>query len=302
MIDRWPFLPVQKFAFLCLTGSFAEVRKMLKEADRPGAPPKELTDLLETRDLALRLSPLLLMASLGKTIALNAGMLGLAMSEDEFHRRQTKVVEILLQYGARPDAKDALGKTVCHYGAGVMATRTSMAMVDMCLPAAQSSQFFGKEVELFGLKNAEMNGKRGIARGYVSASGRRAVYLVGSSEPLAIKPENLRFADGSATVKPPNLLDVQDRLGGTSLLEVFMAGKVEVAEYLLDKHNARIDVADWDGHSPKSMVMRKSGSLGSAVGPMIAKRAMQEGRLEKKAAEDRCTKCGKTSANVCSRW
>jgi len=47
------------------------------------------------------------------------------------------VIAVLLQYGARLDAKDICGKTVVHYGAGSHSTEASISLVEMCIDAAE---------------------------------------------------------------------------------------------------------------------------------------------------------------------
>jgi hypothetical protein len=286
------FGKLSQFGVACIKGEVEFVETSLKQASSngrgdsdPSKPSKDLIRLLETRETSMRVSPLLMIVSLGKNIP----------GADPAHlaQRQVAIATMLLKYGARPDAKDVCGKTVCHYGAGQMATDMTMKVVDMCIPAAQSSHLFGKDVELYGLSNETMNGKRGIARGYIAGTGRRAVYLLDQKKEMAIKPGNIRLIEAQNRVEPrPNLCDIQDRLGSVSLLEVFMTSRSDVAEFLLDKHNARIDVADWDGFSPKSMALRPGTGLVTSVAPIIMKRAMKQGRAEKKAGERQCSKCG----------
>merc|ERR1712085_152836 len=103
----------------------------------------------------MRLSPLLLIVSAGKT------MIGDARSQNF-----EEVASLLLKHGASPVAKDVLGKTVCHYGAGAMATKTTMDVVDMCIRAAGSHHMYGEEVELHSLNTKEVNGILGTAGGY----------------------------------------------------------------------------------------------------------------------------------------
>lgn len=175
---------VSTFAISCIIGGVPFVEDALKKATDENAaePSKELISLLETRETSMRLSPLLLIVSAGKNIQL---------PPDVLSRHQVEVAKILLKYGARPDAKDVSGKTVCHYGSGMMATNTTMEIATMCIEAAESSHFFGKEVELYDLKNETMNGKQGIARGYDTASNRRAVYIFSDEKQVAVKPENI---------------------------------------------------------------------------------------------------------------
>jgi hypothetical protein len=289
------------FASACITGNVANVEALLKQASGADSskPSQALIRLLETRETSMRVSPLLMIVSLGKNVGLS--------DKEGLARGQVAVAAILLKYGARPDAKDVCGKTVCHYGAGQMATDVTLQIVDNCICAAKSCQLFGKEVELHGLSNESMNGKRGIARGYIADRGRRAVYVLDERKEMAIKPDNIRLVGAQNEVEPrPKLCDVQDRLGSVSLLEVFMTGREDVAKFLLDQHDARIDVADFDGCSPKSMALSPGAQLTTSVGPMIMKRAMKHGRAEKKAATGQCSKCGTVetatvSMAVCAR-
>jgi hypothetical protein len=289
---------LSQFGVACITGEVEYVETSLKEANRnvgrnsdPAKPSEALILLLETRETSMRVSPLLMIVSLGKNIPVADPAL--------LAQKQVAIATMLLKYGARPDAKDVCGKTVCHYGAGQMATDMTMQVVDMCIPAAQSSHLFGKNVELYGLSNESMNGSPGIARGYIAGTGRRAVYLLDQNKEMAIKPGNIRLIDAPNEAEPrPNLCDIQDRLGCVSLLEVLMTNRADVAEFLLDKHDARIDIADWDGYSPKSMALRPGTGMVTSVGPMIMKRAMKQGRAEKKADKGQCSKCGKIESST----
>jgi hypothetical protein len=47
-----------------------------------------------------------------------------------------------------------------------MATPMTLDVTDMCIRAAMSHFLHGHDVELHGLKTAEMNGKKGIAGGF----------------------------------------------------------------------------------------------------------------------------------------
>ena len=300
LLEHARFEGLSQFGGACITGKEEFIEACLKQASSnrrgnsssdPSKPSKDLIRLLETRETSMRLSPLLMIVSLGKNVPV----------ADPAHlaQRQVAIAAILLKYGARPDAKDVCGNTVCHYGAGQMATDMTMKVVEMCIPAAQSSHLFGKDIELYGLSNESMNGKRGIARGYITGTGRRAVYLLDQKKEMAIKPGNIRLIGAQNEAEPrPNLCDIQDRLGSVSLLEVFMTNRADVAAFLLDKHNARFDIADWDGFSPKSMAMSPGAGLTTSVGPMIMKRAMKQGRAEKKAVEGQCSKCGAVESST----
>jgi len=167
------------FVYGCVQGKYQAIKMYLETAnrdmkERKGKVGTALVHLLESRVTSTQITPLLSIVSLGKGLKE-------ATSAERFRilcEDHLKIVRLLLLYGARPDCKDVCGKTVCHYGAGVMATPTTMEVVRMCSAAYQSSHFFGKEVLLQGLNSEHLNGKRAIARGFVTESGRRVVYLI----------------------------------------------------------------------------------------------------------------------------
>lgn len=75
--------------------------------------------------------------------------------------QQSRLAQLLRRYGASPDRKDFLGKTVVHYGAGAMATPMTMDIADMCIKAAETLEMFEKDAVLEGLQSSnDMNGKR----------------------------------------------------------------------------------------------------------------------------------------------
>lgn len=276
---------ISRFAVACVMGIFPYVEEALEEADDdPAKPSDRLIQLLETRETSMRLTPLLLIVSAGKNIV--------DPSADRLSRRQVKLAQILLRYGARPDAKDVCGKTVCHYGAGMMATQMTMDVVTMCIEAAESSYLFGEEVELFGLKNDDMNGKRGVARGFVTESGRRAVFIGADKRQVAVRPDNIRLYNKQAPTNRPRLCDAQDRLGGVCLHEVVMADRDDVATFLLDQHRARVDVDDSDGVSPQRMAVTPGASMVYTVAALVKSRVTEEGRANRKAAKGHCSQCG----------
>lgn len=238
----------------------------------------------------MRLTPLLLIASLGKNVR---GAPSVA---------QESVAQLLLHYGAKPDAKDIFGKTVCHYGMGAMATDMTIAVGKMCIDAYQWSHLFGKKVVLQGLQSAKMNGEVGECRGYVTATGRCAVYLSEQKNVLGIKPENMKLVNVVAEEteeKKGKLCDIPDRLGAVCLLEVVQAQRSDVARVLIHKYDARLDIEDCDGVSPKSMAIM-SGAM-NKVSDMINIQVAKHSR--KQRGVDKCTNCGQKSSTkimVCS--
>jgi hypothetical protein len=311
------------FALACINGDVKVVKEELKRIET--ASQQDLIKLLETRETSMRLTPLHLILSVGKTLMVTTVISQIKPK----HEDHLEIAKLLLKYGARVDARDVCGKSVCHYGAGIMATSTTMQIVTWCCQAYTSRHFLFQDIELHSLKTVSRNGKRGIARGFDVDSGRRLIYFEGEDEtkPLAIKPENLKlihsvvqddFIDKKSSgtgkknkkknkKKDPlpasdNLIDSQDRLGGTCLLEVAMSDKTDIAAFLLDNCCADIEVADLDGFSPKKLAVMHQ--MGSSVCPMIMKRSMKDARRAKKAEENECAQCGESSKpmSFCSKW
>jgi hypothetical protein len=115
---------VSRFAMLCLLGDVEAVKMMIAEAtDRnpqPWSRCEEMKNLLETRKTLMRRSPVLLTVAAGKNVA--------SPPPGKSKMDHTGVVSLLLTFGARPDAKD---ETVCHYGAGDMATKMILELADL---------------------------------------------------------------------------------------------------------------------------------------------------------------------------
>jgi MYND finger len=196
---------------------------------------------------------------------------------------------------------------------GAMATETTLEAAGMCIKAHESSHLFGKHVELFGLENESMNGKEGVARGYVASTGRRAVFILESKKVVGIMPRNLRLkvegrAATAAANDHPNLCDIQDRLGGVSLQECIMTQRSDVVKVLCGEYNARLDIADWQGISPLSMAMIPGVHMINDTARIVSQYALKLGKLEKKGekelAQNTCTLCGlkeNTPLATCAR-
>jgi len=180
----------------------------------------------------------------------------------------------------------------------------TMEAVDMCSDAHKSSHLFGKEVELHSLKNKDMNGKQGIAKGFMVDTGRRAVYLYDTKAIVGIKPKNLKLLEEDDEDKDrPNLCDVQDRLGAVCLHDLLMGHRIDVTKHLLSKHHPRADIVDCEDFSLKTMSLNGGSGIISMVSPMVQQYAMQQERSEMKAAQNRCSHCGKMNVDLqlCSR-
>jgi hypothetical protein len=313
MMQQRAFSPM---AIGAMHGNVTLVETMLRIADytsENGRPSEALLNCLESRESSLRLSPLTMIVSLGKNINEAAGL----------RKGQEDCARLLLKYGARPDARDVVGKTVVHYGAGKLANETSIKIVDMCIRAQPSTHLFGKEVEMFGLSSGAMNGMRGIGRGFVEENNRRAVFLLDSKKEVAVKPENIRLVvvplhdeqkhatggtatsatggtatiDGHAqpaatTTTMTPLVDMQDRLGSVALHELVMSNRDDVAKFLLFQHNASYDVVELDaGCTPWKMAT--INTCLSAVCPVVVAAGVKRGRQQQKEAAKKCRHCGK---------
>ena len=291
---------VSEFGKMCALGSAGVVQHMInkvqKNLERPNFMLEQMRMLLEGRDTSLRLSPLLLIVSVGKNL------------QSPMPVEHVEVAKLLLKSGASPDAKDVLGKTVCHYGAGAMATKNTLSVVNMCIEAAKSSHLFGKNVELYDLKKADMNGSQGVVGGYDHDTGRRLVYLSDTKKEVWAKTINIRLVGvGTETelVQKPMLADVTDRLGSISLLEVIMQDRVDVAKFLLQKHQTSIHIKDMDGVCAFTMSVGE-GMMMSNVSKMVMDVSRKQGatnRNAKKQATRICAACKKglgKGGKVCS--
>jgi hypothetical protein len=90
------------FARACTFGDVSGVERLLTEVDTdPARPSEALIQRLETRETCMRLSPILMMVSVTKTFQHDGPSL---------FANRVKVVNLLLKYGARPDARDVVGK------------------------------------------------------------------------------------------------------------------------------------------------------------------------------------------------
>jgi hypothetical protein len=180
-------------------------------------------------------------------------------------KNQLQVIKVLLEYGARPDAKDLTGKTVVHYGAGVDATIMTLQAVNMCINASKSSFMMGKEIEVRDLTepsntvssyssktiqsptdmtNKKWYGKTGIAQGYIVDTNCRIVYLFGQkSEIRTIQPFQMKPVHKIQGPKPTRLCDIPDRMGRVPLLEILDTDRIDVAEFLIVRHQASIHVS-----------------------------------------------------------
>jgi hypothetical protein len=229
-------------------------------------------------------------------------------------------------------AKDVCGRTVYFYGASKYATPRSLNAVTMCSNAARSAHYFGKEVILHGLetssdtehdKMAICNGMRGLAGGYQiskSCTGR-IVFFFGRQSEVAVPHRNIRLvSSNSATSKSwLNLCNVQDRLGRVCLTELYGSKRNDVIKFLLDNHNASIDIKDWTGNTIRHQAFKtitkakdQSSALlddETACAQIIVTHALKCARQEQKRLDSTCTACRKvTNADdgkilqVCQRW
>jgi hypothetical protein len=116
------------FVMACVIGSVEGCRKMINEC--PDVKAK--TALLETRFSLLRLSPIFLAAIGFGTV----GAIGGVRNDGSGH---IGVMRLLLEHGARPDARDVCGKTIIHYCCGPLCkpgSKVLLDMADLCIARA----------------------------------------------------------------------------------------------------------------------------------------------------------------------
>lgn len=104
MFEHLEAKAMSKFAQACLTGQTQIVKAELEKADDDSKneyPSDKLVQLLEFRETSMRLSPLLMMVSVAKSF--QGAYTGIEVDHLE-------IAKLLLQYGARPQAKDVAGK------------------------------------------------------------------------------------------------------------------------------------------------------------------------------------------------
>ena len=113
---------LSELGMACATGQTRHVRHLLSLA----STDKQRTELLERRECVQRLSPLLItIAGMKRISGPGVDHVGCA--------------DLLIEAGARVDARDFMGKTVVHYGAGMMASDESMRVVEKCIARGDAS-------------------------------------------------------------------------------------------------------------------------------------------------------------------
>jgi hypothetical protein len=343
-------LRLSSFAEQCISGRYDKVRQTLeRHSIRKGKNWNVMIELLETRATVLRLSPLLLvfcmLHKIGIVISSRADPSTKSVSSrnhasnqepwikyiEQLEENLVKVVFELLKYGASPIAKDICGRTVCFYGASIYATSRSLLATTMCINAAISCHFFGREIILQGFdaipetQRKEMrNGMRGLAGGYQADTGRRIVFLFGQKTSVAVLNGNISLATtcGNDDLCPPdqamfNLCNVQDRLGHVCLTEVCGSKRKDVLSYLLDRHDASIDLPDWSGQTIRrqSFIIAMNPASKSnelldheiLAARTIVTKAIKRAREVQKQIDHTCTACRESrhsckQLHTCQRW
>lgn len=248
----------------------------------------------------------------------------------QLEQNLVRVVAELLYYGASPLAKDLCGRTVCFYGASIHATPLSLQATTMCIHAAKSSHCFGKEVMLQNMDTMMSgidatgkdvtkykNGTRGLAAGYQVETACRVVYLFGHKSTVAVFNRNICLIDAKEELIL-NLCDIPDRLGRVCLTELVASPRIDVINFLLQQHNASIDIPDWKGQTIRKLSAKKlrdecrqklipSIDDEVIVAQVIRIEALKRARQEQKRIERTCTACShiklsSESLQVCQHW
>jgi ankyrin repeat protein len=227
----------------CNSGDTDAVEKLVLKAE---IGSKECTRLLEGRDNSFRCPALLLMAH----------------AENGMGNGNTvKIVRVLLQYGARPDARDICGNNVLHYLAKVSAglvmrqsirlsnnvlltlflplffqsvdSSDSIVIADDCINAARCSRYFGMKVMVNGTTHNNINSQVGTLQGYVhdqkcAETGRFAVVMDNDNRTLSLKPGNIfvmksnRKVGGCIYDQSRKLFNEPNRLGEICIQDSLM--------------------------------------------------------------------------------
>jgi hypothetical protein len=208
-----------------------------------------------------------------------------------------KVVKLLLLYGARPDAKDITGRTVVHYGADRFASAASLKCAEMCIGAAYSAGSFGREVVLV---NNKYHGRVGVAAGYRVETCSRLVFVLGQRKEIEVLNRNLRLKERQSVATPEkqNLCDIYDRCGITALHEILTDGtRSDVAHFLLNLHNASVDVENCSGDTVRTLAFRNA-CPDFPVAEMLVDTLLKRAYLAFHA-EQSCANCGTVGSQNC---
>lgn len=290
------------FAMDCIQGKKQQVHATLQNASTGVRAA-----LLERRESCYRIPPILLVMGLAKHKPLVQQLTGTRLDQMDHEG----VAKVLLQYGARPDAKDVSGKTAVHWGAGCASNDTTRNVADYCIAAARTCRAYGKTVTLHSLSKEEYNGLSGTLGGYMVDKDRRIVHVVVDCEAkeLLIQPKNILFEGEPLEDSRYNLVDVQDRLGSVALHEVVMRENEEAARFLCKKHNASVDIPDNGGSIVRNMVHSLIGGLVGPTISIIKKHAARHpvvkptcNTCKKQEQEKRFSRCGRCEEVIyCSR-
>lgn len=116
-----------QFIMACMTESYDVCKSLLEGCVQEG----QKRELLESRHSILRLTALALTAVGYRTVRVVGGLTGSAS--------YLNIVKLLLEHGARPDARDICGKTIVHYCMGplcIEGDRTLIEVAALCIARA----------------------------------------------------------------------------------------------------------------------------------------------------------------------
>jgi len=295
------------FAWNCIIGDTKAVEKALKTALLRSKEQKQsLTELLEYRETSMRVPPLILTVAMSKhkqTVNLHSKRNVRIVDMDH-----VGVVRTLIKYGARPNSKDVTGKTMCHYGAGVMATKETLEMTKMAIEATSTCSLFGQEVVLNGLTKTEYNGMKGALGGYDTNTNRRIMYPIAGSvveNELSLKPKNIFVVAGNTKKvcildhcadNTINLVDMIDRLGSISMHEVAMSQRDDVATFLCKHSPTCLDVVEGGGTSIRRMMVLSPAFGKNKVHEVLKKHASKQAKKDEGREihqKENCANCSK---------
>jgi hypothetical protein len=214
-----------EFAMRCWYGDLSSVNSLLARAEAeaasspPGNPAAVVTRLLEHRVGSLRSSSLLLTLVGCANISSQPHIWKGRCPENMDH---VGVAKVLLRKGARPDAVDAVGKTIVHYAAGAL----------------------GQYPHVLGIAELAIQKHE---------SQRSAAIRASASSP-SLSPT---AASSSSAVAGPRLVDFQDRMGQVAMIQSIQCYKdPAVLEFLCLTHGADPTIPTFDSQrmTPISMI------------------------------------------------
>lgn len=308
----------------CVNGSYVKLRKILeKQSPRCGKTLQHLSsEFLERQYTEQQLTPLLLVfaklrelkekevtaAQVNRVLSSVSSVSSLIRFRLNEKESLVKTVQVLLEYGAKPDVRDSSGRTVAHYAATQYSTEEALAAMALCAGATTSVHCFGKEATLKNM-GKKFDGKKGVVAGFVA--GRRIFYIFGQKEEVQVQNRNIWLASPTLRslrdeVKLRNLVNLPDNSGQVCLHAALALDSIHLTQLLITVYKASIDIADENGVSPRKMAFLHSAGVQSAA--YVRSLAVDRAKQKQWQEDHSCSYCGEVQApdsvslRVCKHW